>query len=284
MFGPIQRLRVCGSICPCFESNEEHALRVADLLLQSVPIRWYRKLRVAPYSVGGDTLMSATEDVVGGTWCGSSQIPAAARKPTEQPTMTQYVGIDASLDVVDTRQGPALLVSSNGYSFVDDDDDDVGTNRNGTKLEKMSKTILLKDIRMASRGTAATWDGMGLGQAVGNKGIIIYSKKDKLVEESGGGGVDAAMKMFLVMQVMPGSKLSLSRDEAMKHLNTLISWDRAGPIEMEEPVEDTMVSSTNYQKMEDTTITTSDSKAIVKRDSGPPRLSAREIAAAPEID
>jgi hypothetical protein len=101
------------------------------------------------------------------------------------------------------------------------------------------------------------------------------------------------MKMFLVMQVMPGSKLSLTRDEAMKHLNTLIAWDRVGPIiEITEQEGQELVpsSASDYHKMEDGTSTKNIGspeqpaiqQSITARSMG--KLSAREIAAAPEID
>lgn len=230
MLGPIQRLRLCGSLCSCFESDEEHALRVADMLLKSVPVRWYRKLRVSPYSVGGDTLMGATNDVALKACYGcssSQQIPAAVRKPTTLPTTTQYVGIDASLDVIDTRQGPALLIASNDYSFVDDDNE---SSSQVTDMQTMKKIIPLKDIQMAVRGDGKEWETMGLGGLSGT-GIIVYGKTSNGPQDDTSEGRTEIKKKLLVFQVMPGSKLSLTRDEAMKHLNTLISWDRVGPIE-----------------------------------------------------
>jgi hypothetical protein len=272
MFGPIQRLRLCGSLCPCFESEEEHALRVADMLLKSVPVRWYRKLRVSPYSMGGDTLMGATNDVVFKACYGcysSQQIPAAVRKPTTLPTTTQYVGIDASLDVIDTRQGPALLIASNDYSFVDDDNE---SSSQMPAMQTMKKIIPLKDIQMAARGDGKEWETMGL-EGLSSTGIIVYSKTSKDPQDDTSEDRTEIRKKLLVFQVMPGSKLSLTRDEAMKHLNTLISWDRVGPIEDESqaivPYDDKALDYHALEKdgKESNERQTSDSQAIAPRQS-----------------
>lgn len=217
MLGTVQKLRWCGAVCPFFESDEERAIRVADLLLQAVPIRWYRRILVQPYPVQGSTLMEATNEAVccscGG---GSEAVPGSVRKPSTETTRTDYVGIDATLNLIDSRNGPALLIKSNMLSFVDDDDVQTANSTDSKEQQSLSKTIPLKGIRIASRGDAKEWEKIGLLD-VKDSGIILLGKE---------GGSKS-----LVCQVMGGSKLSLSRDECIKQLNTIIAWDQPGPIE-----------------------------------------------------
>lgn len=222
MLGPVQRLRICGSMCPCFVSEQEHAMRIADLFLQSVPILWYRKIKVSPYNEGGSTLLGATDDLFSGV-CGKledHQIPKPARKPGMGPTITTFVPIEATLNVVDTNKGPALLITSNKYSFVDDDDE---TDTN--KSEIMSKRILFKNMLLATAGKASEWEAIGVPP---DDAFVILSKdmsadsNDKLARSK--------FTRVLTCRLLPGSKLSLSREETLRHLNTLISWDNTGPI------------------------------------------------------
>jgi hypothetical protein len=236
--------------------------------------------------------MGATNDVVLKACCGcssSQQIPAAVRKPTTLPTTTQYVGIDASLDVIDTRQGPALLIISNDYSFVDDDNE---SSSQAPATQTMKKIIPLKDIRMASRGDGKEWETMGLG-ALSSTGIIVYSKATSNDPQDDSSGNGAKMKKkLLVFQVMPGSKLSLTRDEAMKHLNTLISWDRVGPIEDDSraivPHDDKALDyhALKNDGKESNECQTSDSQAITSRQSSQTILAPphRRVLPVEEID
>lgn len=210
MFGPVQTLRLYGSMCPYFEGDEDRAVRAADLILKAIPIRWYRKLRVAPTQANdGETLMSATRDMI----TGRKRTELAADEDTIA-TMTQYVGIDASLDLIDTPNGPALFIESNDCSFVDDDDDESQHSR--ASVHKTSKTILLRNIRKASRGKEKAWKAIGLENTY-DTGIFLYRRQKKDKEGS-------KKKILTLFEVMPSS--SITRNETLKHLKTIISWDK----------------------------------------------------------
>mmetsp|Transcript_33878 Transcript_33878/g.38540 ORF Transcript_33878/g.38540 Transcript_33878/m.38540 type:complete len:257 (-) Transcript_33878:187-957(-) len=218
----IQRLRFCQSLCPCFVSEQEHAMWVADMVIQSVPIRWYRKIRISPYGTGSSTILGATNDLFSHL-CGKledDQIPKSVRLSGSEATITQYVGIEATMTVIGTSEGPALKIVSNNCFFVDNDDMELEEN---SSLH-MSKTILFKNMSLATPGKAYDWEDIGFS---GENGLMIVAKVGpKEIEPP-------AYKRIFTCCLLPDSKLSLSRPEAVRHLNNLISWDKDGPLKEE---------------------------------------------------
>ena len=89
----------------------------------------------------------------------------------------------------------------------------------------MSKRILFKNMLLATAGKISEWEAIGVPP---DDAFVILSKN-----MSADSNDKLAPKKFtraLTCRLLPGSKLSLSRGETLRHLNTLISWDNTGPI------------------------------------------------------
>ena len=130
--------------------------------------------------------------------------------------------ISAQLDVVDAVQGPAIRLTSSQFIFADEDDGDVVAISESIVL---TKTVLLRDIISVACGTFDEWARLGLLAGDGriiNTGVLIKSKSPS---ESGG----IAKERVLIFQVKtkPGTKHGLTRDDVVKHINTLVDFERS---------------------------------------------------------
>lgn len=211
---PILCLHINGFCCPCLESEEDHLTRIAELSLTTVSIKWYRRMITNPGS-GEDKGWFSGDGVL---QCGSIQNTTdnALRVGNDlnQPELSCYVGIDATLDVFDTSNGPAVFITSKEYKFVDDDSslsEDKYDKISGVKPAVMQKCIPLYKIGSVSSGTDNDWNDFGV-EDFHVSGVVLRDNRGK---------------KLLIFNVGQGSKQrSLTRNEVVQHLSTLVSWDR----------------------------------------------------------
>jgi len=253
------------------------------------------------------SLLDAMNDL---SVCGDTTFKPANEEtagPSESPTYTPYLGIDATMNVIDTKEGPALEIVSNQYAFVDYDNNNYDTNQNTSatatttptkngnvdsertmntlntapstttspcsmaapflstptsEYTTMRKLILFKHMQFATIGEESEWEAIGLPKT--NNGFMIFAKKDYEMPpqqhhtqeqfvwgNTNTNSKDATTTMntdmhsiatktttssssqyttrVLACQLSPNSRLSLSRVDAIKHLNTLINWDKIDP-------------------------------------------------------
>lgn len=203
--GPIERLRLGGILCSCIESQDQFYYRVADLALRNVQVRWLRRL--GQYNVQSSSVgTSTTKDA-------KPKTPSDVIKPPNAV-------INAQLDVVDSAQGPAIRLTSFQFIFADEDDGDVVAISESIVL---TKTIPLRDIVSVTSGTFDEWARLGLLAGDGriiNTGVLIKSKSSS---ESGG----KERVLIFEVKVRPGVKHGLSRDDVVKHVNTLVDFERS---------------------------------------------------------
>ena len=195
--GPLERLRLGGICCACVESSDDLYYRLADLALTSVPVRWLRRL--GHYN-------SPSDGAVRGLVDGSDAV-----KPPNAI-------INATLDVLDTSDGPAIRVTSNQFVFADEDDGEVVAISDNIVI---SKTILLKNVTSASGGTFDDWAKMGLLSGEGrimSTGVMIKSRDSATS--------DKERTLIFEVKTQPGVKHGLSRDDVVKHINALVDFER----------------------------------------------------------
>lgn len=227
MFGPsLERLRFNGFCCVCLEDEEEHAARIADLSLKSVPIRWYRKIKTD--IVKND----ASAGFLAALGCANPKV-----EPLNAPfsdgangqlllsTTTPYIGVNARIELIDSSHGPAMQVTTRDYQFIDDDEA-VGCG-DGTVTESdtpvMIKVIPLTEIDVVSAANADEWNTLGLGH-VCRSGIIMRGSSGK------GKRADTTGRKLLVFDVVRTSVHSMPRDEVVRHLNNVVSWGKGSKI------------------------------------------------------
>jgi len=279
LLGPIQRLRFWSTLFPYFVSEEEQAIRNADMCLQSVPIRWLRRVQVLPREErknrhGANTGNSIIAEAAKMTVCGSDTT-FSSEEAQEQAVVSRYspyIGIDATVTVIDTQDGPALEILSHQYTFVDYGSDTAPVEWNSilssspgrsgiytdTNCTTMRKVIPFGQMEFATAGEEAEWEAIGLKRET--KGFMIYKKtnmnginpryqhlyrqrhapttkpnthkyqdKDRFVpSDSPQDSSNNSYIRVLACQLVPNSKLSLSRGEAIKHINTLIHGNKYG--------------------------------------------------------
>lgn len=239
MFGPITRLHCLGTCCPCFESTTDHNFRLAELSLQSVPIRWIRVIVTKKDGTGGlghgslfdgiCAVGSESSDLPGG-----SDVVVSSDEKAAQPT---HISIDATLSIVDTRHdGPALRIISTAFVFADDDAPNNGSNAVSTSENRgvkgsfsedirMVKTIPLSEIACATPGADQEWKELGLedGGRARRTGVLLKSKSS---EDDGGAKISmgSRSKRLLALELVNEGD-GLTRDMVVQHINTLIGWE-----------------------------------------------------------
>ena len=214
--GPIERLRLGGILCSCIESQDQSYYRLADLALRTnLQVRWLRRL--GQYNVPSTSLGSDAE-AIGRT---SKCTPKEAKPKTDVVKPPNAV-INASLDIIDAPQGTAVRLTSSQFIFADEDDGDVVAISEGIVL---TKTFLLRDIVSVTGGSFDEWARFGLLAGDGrimNTGVLVKSRSSN----GSGGNVRERVLMFEV-KARPGAKHGLSRDDVVKHLNTLVDFERS---------------------------------------------------------
>ena len=212
--GPIERLRLGGILCSCIESQDQFYYRLADLALRNVQVRWLRRL--GQYNVQSSSVGSTA--VVAGRYAGTTK-DAKPKTPSDVIKPPNAV-INAQLDVVDAAQGPAIRLTSSQFIFADEDDGDVVAISESIVL---TKTVPLRDIVSVTSGTFDEWARLGLLAGDGriiNTGVLIKSKSSS---ESGG----KERVLIFEVKARPGMKHGLSRDDVVKHINTLVDFERS---------------------------------------------------------
>jgi len=295
LLGPVRRLRILSTLFPYLVSEDEQAMRNADVMLQSVPVKWYRRMKIQSHkdkNKKNGYLMDAVNDINCTSFSGDdpgdndnggipydektvkSMMTSKTRKtmrtakitcpPTileESPNYSAYIAIDSTINVIDTKEGPSLEVVSNKYGFEDDDDGKEQCDESGffTPSMTMRKVVPFKNMQVACAGDISDWETLDLIPT--KNGIIIFEKPESELnttvdtgdDERGSVEVfesystdeedtcinnvynhncgdydrmmraDCKTKLF-VCQLILDSKISLTRDEALRHLNTLINW------------------------------------------------------------
>ena len=210
--GPLERLRLGGVLCSCIESQDQIHYRLADLALRNVQVRWLRRL--GQYKVQSSSADSAAV-VSGGSTESEPKSPPNVIKPPNAV-------ISAQLDVVDAVQGPAIRLTSSQFIFADEDDGDVVAISESIVL---TKTVLLREIVSVTSGTFDEWARLGLLAGDGriiNTGVLIKSKSP-----SESGGIAKERVLIFEVKAKPGMKHVLSRDDVVKHINTLVDFERS---------------------------------------------------------
>ena len=210
--GPIERLRLGGILCSCIESQDQFYYRLADLALRNVQVRWLRRL--GQYNVQSSSIVAAGRSA-GTTKDAKPKTPSDVIKPPNAV-------INAQLDVVDAAQGPAIRLTSSQFIFADEDDGDVVAISESIVL---TKTVPLRDIVSVTSGTFDEWARLGLLAGDGriiNTGVLIKSKSP-----SGSGGIAKERLLIFEVKARPGMKHGLSRDDVVKHVNTLADFERS---------------------------------------------------------
>ena len=214
--GPIERLRLGGILCSCIESQDQFYYRLADLALRNVQVRWLRRL--GQYNVQSSSVGSTA--VVAGRYAGTTK-DAKPKTPSDVIKPPNAV-INAQLDVVDAAQGPAIRLTSSQFIFADEDDGDVVAISESIVL---TKTVPLRDIVSVTSGTFDEWARLGLLAGDGriiSTGVLIKSKSP-----SGSGGIAKERLLIFEVKARPGMKHGLSRDDVVKHVNTLVDFERS---------------------------------------------------------
>lgn len=228
MIGPLARLRFLVCCCPCFESESDHSARDGVVALQGIPVKWYRKCKSQDSNNASPSVTEAENRprspgaaIVDGINEGMSQMGIKCSLSADGFALapTCSVAIVSTLDVVDTDDGPALRItprcsSDKLYTFVDEDDSKVTGRR-----RPAPKTVMLRDI-----GTVAAGDGL-LGSASRIAGGLSCGVKvfGKAVDSTLLVGPATALLQFDVFET---TIHGVTRDEAVMHLNTLVTWNR----------------------------------------------------------
>lgn len=237
--GPLERLSLGGVLCGCLESQDQFYYRLAYLALQSLQVRWLRRLgqynlqnaNTAPSKTdhdGADNDASPRGDATSifDDQNASTVVGSVAKPPNAI--------MSAQLDVVDTTPGPAIRLTSAQFVFADEEDGDVQVITDSIVL---SKTVLLRDVVSVTGGTVDEWARLGLLAGEGrirNTGVLVKFR----------GSSDVAKERTLIFEVKAAqnnAKHGLSREDVVKHLNTLVDFERSRlglpALEPEEPTD-----------------------------------------------
>ena len=211
--GPLERLSLGGVLCGCLESQDQFYYRLAYLTLQSQQVRWFRRLGQYNLQNANATSSKADNDGADNNTSQSSTVVGSVAKPPNAI-------MSAQLDVVDTTPGPAIRLTSAQFVFADEEDGDVQVITDNIVL---SKTVLLRDVVSVTGGTVDEWARMGLLAGEGrirNTGVLVKFR----------GSSDVAKERALIFEVKAApnnAKHGLSRDDVVKHLNTLLDFERS---------------------------------------------------------
>lgn len=237
MIPPLTRLRLMGLCCPCFMTNEtDFAAREACVVLSGVSIKWYRKVVLedgegdkhgeSQDDDGGQRHTTANAgDAARRILCdGLNQIATSLSGESLHLTTTKNVGIEATLDIVDTAHGPAVRITPRCspdmmYSFVDEDDD---SNLRGRR-RPACRTILLRDISTAAAGDGVLDSAGAMAGAGISCGVKIYGKRHLNSKNMPAVGPAPVLIQFDVLETILHK---VTREEVVQHLNTLVDWNK----------------------------------------------------------
>ena len=215
-------------------TNEtDYAAREACVVLSGVSIKWYRKV-VCEDGEYGECHGESQENDDGGQrrtttnagdaarriLCeGINQIATSLSGESLHLTTTKDVGIEATLNVVDTTDGPAIRITprcspDTMHSFMDEDDD--GNFRG--RRRPASRTILLRDIDAAAVGDGMLDSAGAMAGAGVSCGVKIYGKRHL-------NSVGPA-PVLLQFDVLEAIIHKVTRDEVIQHMNTVVIWNR----------------------------------------------------------
>lgn len=226
--GPLERLSLGGVLCGCLESQDQFYYRLAYMALQSLQVRWLRRL--GQYSLQNANTTSGKTDNDHVDNDASPRGDATSifdNQNVEQQYNSSSVAakppnaiMSAQLDVVDTTPGPAIRLTSAQFVFADEEDGDVQVITDSIIL---SKTVLLRDVVSVTGGTVDEWARLGLLAGEGrirNTGVLVKSREKSDVTKE-------RTLIFEVKAAQNNSKHGLSRDDVVKHLNTLVDFERS---------------------------------------------------------
>ena len=218
-------------------TNEtDFAAREACVVLSGVSIQWYRRVvneegendkhGESQDNDGAQRHMTANAgDAARRMLCdGINQIATSLSGESLHLTTTKDVGIEATLDVVDTAHGPAVRITprcspNTMYSFVDEDDD---SNLRGRR-RPACRTILLRDIATAAAGDGMLDSAGAMAGAGVSCGVKIYGKRPLNSKSMPAVGPAPVLLQFDVLETVVHK---VSREEVVRHLSTLLNWNK----------------------------------------------------------
>ena len=237
MIPPLTRLRLMGLCCPCLIANEsDYLAREACVVLSSVSIKWYRKIvreegkndnnGESQGDDGAQRHASANAgDAARRILCeGINQIATSLSGESLHLTTTKDVGIEATLDAIDTADGPAVRITprcspDTMYSFADEDDE---SNVRGRR-HPACKTVLLRDIATAAAGDGMLDSAGAMAGAGISCGVKIYGKRHLNSKNMPAMGPAPVLLQFDVLETVVHK---VTRDEVVQHLNVLVDWNK----------------------------------------------------------
>eukprot|EP00568_Trieres_chinensis_P007617 CAMPEP_0183294714 /NCGR_PEP_ID=MMETSP0160_2-20130417/2938_1 /TAXON_ID=2839 ORGANISM="Odontella Sinensis, Strain Grunow 1884" /NCGR_SAMPLE_ID=MMETSP0160_2 /ASSEMBLY_ACC=CAM_ASM_000250 /LENGTH=229 /DNA_ID=CAMNT_0025456073 /DNA_START=60 /DNA_END=746 /DNA_ORIENTATION=- len=220
--GHLSRLRFYGFCCPCIESEEDNAARIAALSVQGVPVKWHRSVHaLTPPGTAQQSLESRAAE--GGCGNGLTGAERYIGKIVEKgfralgelnSSTTSYVGIEATLDMVDGPFGPSIRVTPNWSAKEEhyfSDQDDGGITPVGVCRASSTKTVPLMEVEEVAAGDG--WNQRGRVSC----GVRVHGKSD--AHQLVGKG-----KKLLLFDVHESALHGVTRDEVVGHMNTLLAW------------------------------------------------------------
>ena len=200
MIGPLLRLRLLGTICPCLEKDEDGIAREALISLSSVRISWHRKVKSESSGADAAAVVSGLVSGLFGSKSGGGGGAAASS--------FSYVKTESTLRVADDLSGPSVIVEA---SSVGGDD---GCEDNGD-APRHQKTVPLRRL-----GNVAAAETSFFGMGGGNSSTLTLHGR-----ENGNGNQGEELLRVDVLGADGKGVGVEGRDDVVDKLNLLLHWD-----------------------------------------------------------
>ena len=113
---PLLALKILGSLCPCFEKEEDCVARRAAWTVSSIPVRWQRNMRGSSSS-NGNSAASKVGGFISGMLGGSNSSDSGSRQHSIGGDSFEPLE-GATLSIADGPRGPQLVVTPPGMSMI----------------------------------------------------------------------------------------------------------------------------------------------------------------------
>ena len=220
-------------------TNEtDHAAREACVVLSGVSIKWHHKVvnekgENEKHGEAQDddsaqqrhTTAANAGDEARRILCdGINRIATSLSGNSLHLTTTKDVVIEATIDVVDTADGPAVRITprcspDTMRSFVDEDDD---SNLRGRR-RPACRTLLLRDVDTATAGDGIMDSAGAMAGAGISCGVKLYGKRHLNSKSMPAIGPAPVLLQFDVLETVVHK---VTREEVVQHLNALMSWNK----------------------------------------------------------
>jgi hypothetical protein len=131
LIGSILRLKLKGQFCSCLQSDTDKAVQLALLILNDLPIQYYKKDTSKNTGIGG---------FVSGLFGGQGRKIVES----EQQTSLERGGEEGILNVIDTTNGPAICISFEENQQID------------IPLRRIGSVSVASDSFLSSQSTSST--------------------------------------------------------------------------------------------------------------------------------